>query len=149
MYIDLNSFTPIIDIKEGKKISRLSDRYFAMANSWSIFFAWIVTQSMLQVQAKMGKCSFRSNYTAFCPLSQTNQGNAPLLQFDFLKIEFQLKTRFLDNRVISNCKFLKRKIYWNSSSVNSSSMQFFKALQFRFKTCKFFLLSLIAPQRAL
>ena len=43
MYIDLNSFTPIIDIKEGKKISRLSDRYFAMVNSWSIFFAWIVT----------------------------------------------------------------------------------------------------------
>ena len=31
------------------------------------------------------------------------------MKLDFLKIEFQFKTRFLDNRVIVNLKFKKKK----------------------------------------
>ena len=33
----------------------------------------------------------------------------PILKFDFLKIEFQFKTQFLDNQVITNWKFKKKK----------------------------------------
>ena len=93
---------------------------------------------------KIGKCPFHTNFPAFCPISQTNQGNAPVLKLNFLKIEFQFKTRFLDNRVIANRKILKKKIFgtqvlckvlefyvkyssslkkfkWNSISMNSST----------------------------
>ena len=36
---------------------------------------------------KMGKRPFQKNNPAFCPTSQTNWENAPLLKLDFLKIE--------------------------------------------------------------
>ena len=42
-------------------------------------------------------------------MSETIQGNAPVSKFDFLKIEFQFKTQFLDNRVIQNWKKKKKK----------------------------------------
>ena len=35
-------------------------------------------------------------------ISETNYGNVPVLKLDFLKIEFQFKTRFLENQVIAN-----------------------------------------------
>ena len=42
---------------------------------------------------KMSKCLFQKNNPVFCPTSQTNQGNAPLLKLDFLKIEFKKKKK--------------------------------------------------------
>ena len=39
---------------------------------------------------KIGKCPFHTNFLAFCPISQTNWGNALVLKLDFLKIEFQM-----------------------------------------------------------
>ena len=51
---------------------------------------------------KMSICLFRQNFSAKCPISETIYGNVPVLKLNFLKIEFQLKTRFLDNRVVAN-----------------------------------------------
>ena len=50
----------------------------------------------------MGKFPFQKINLACCLLSQTNEGTAPILKLNFLKIEFQFKTRFLDNRVITS-----------------------------------------------
>ena len=48
---------------------------------------------------------FLKKYPIKCPIFETiYKGNAPILKLDFLKIEFQFKTRFLDNRVIANQK---------------------------------------------
>ena len=41
-----------------------------------------------------GKCIFQAKKAAFYPISQTNQGNAPILKLDFLKIEFKKKKNF-------------------------------------------------------
>ena len=40
---------------------------------------------------KISLCPFLSNNPTFCPISQTNYGNAPLLKLDFPKIEFKKK----------------------------------------------------------
>ena len=45
---------------------------------------------------KMGKCPFKKKKKknpAFCPISQTNQGNFILLKLDFLKIELLKKKK--------------------------------------------------------
>ena len=39
------------------------------------------------IEAKMGKCPLKKKNLAFCPLFQTNYGNALVLKLDFLKIE--------------------------------------------------------------
>ena len=57
----------------------------------------------------MGICPFHKKFSAKCPISEIIYGNAPILKFNFLKIEFQFKTRFLDNRVIANWKLKKKK----------------------------------------
>ena len=77
---------------------------FHCSNIASTFraFTWILLARFALLRAKMGKFPFRAKYIAFCPLSQTNQGNAPLLKLNFLKIKFQFKTRFLDNQVITS-----------------------------------------------
>ena len=53
------------------------------------------------MQAKMGIDPFRPKVVAKCPISETIERYAPILKLDFLKIEFQCKTRFLENRVIA------------------------------------------------
>ena len=50
----------------------------------------------------MGFYPFLTNFPAKCPISEIIYGNAPILKFNFLKIEFQFKTRFLEHRVITN-----------------------------------------------
>ena len=58
-------------------------------------------------------------------MSETIKGYTPILKLDFLKIEFQRKTWFLENQVIAELN-LKKKIInklWNLSSMNSSSIQ--------------------------
>ena len=50
----------------------------------------------------MAICPFHQNFLAKCSMFETIYGNAPVLKLEFLKIEFQFKTRFLDNRVIQN-----------------------------------------------
>ena len=44
------------------------------------------------------------------PLSNTIEQYALVLKFDFLKIEFQCKTHFVENRVIGNKTFLKKNV---------------------------------------
>ena len=45
---------------------------------------------VIHYQAKMGKCPFHTKNLAFCPFSETNQGNALILKLNFQKIEFQM-----------------------------------------------------------
>ena len=47
-------------------------------------------QTKMGSQDKMGFCPFFLKYPAKYPMSETNQGNAPILKLDFLKIEFQM-----------------------------------------------------------
>ena len=47
---------------------------------------------------KIGKCPFQAKKKkkkkkAFCPISQTNYGNVPILKLDFLKIELYKKIK--------------------------------------------------------
>ena len=44
---------------------------------------------------KISLYPFKKNNPAFCPISQTNQGNAPLLKLDFLKIKLSPIVTFL------------------------------------------------------
>ena len=49
----------------------------------------------------------KKKYPIKCLIFETiYKENAPILKLDFLKIEFQFKTRFLDNRVIANQKII-------------------------------------------
>ena len=57
----------------------------------------------------MGICLFHKKFSAKCLISEIIYGNASILKFNFLKIEFQSKTRFLDNRVIANWKIKNKK----------------------------------------
>ena len=47
----------------------------------------------------MGKCPFHTKNPVFCPISQTNYGNVPILKLDFLKMCFS--QFFIVNSVIS------------------------------------------------
>jgi len=70
----------------------------------------------------MGIYSFRWNVPAKYPISETIYGYDPVLKLDFLKIEFQYKTRFLENWVIAKLN-LKIKIkLWNLSSIQGTQV---------------------------
>ena len=57
----------------------------------------LVSQSLNWVNCteKIGLCPFHTKNPTFWPLSQTNQGNAPILKLDFLKIELK-KKKFME-----------------------------------------------------
>ena len=59
-------------------------------------------------------------------ISETIKGYVPVLKLDFLKVEFQCKTRLLENRVIAKLNLKKKKKI--VELVNSSSI--FKELEF-------------------
>ena len=64
-------------------------------------------KSCLKYGRKWAFALFLKKYSIKCPIFETiYKGNAPILKLDFLKIEFQFKTRFLDNRVIANQKII-------------------------------------------
>ena len=67
-------------------ISRLRCKSFKEQKLYYIQFLYVHVQNTNPME-KMGKCPFQKNNPAFCPTSQTNQGNAPLLKLDFLKIK--------------------------------------------------------------
>ena len=89
---------------------------------------------MVTIQEKMGICPFHKKFSAKCPISEIIYGNAPILKFNFLKIEFQFKTRFLDNRVIVNMD-LKKKILFLELLLKFVKLEFhlnfFKELKFQ------------------
>ena len=73
---------------------------------------------------KIDFCPFHLKDVAKCLYSEIIQQNIPILKLDFLKIEFYIETRFLENPVIDN-QTSKIYIYiyiykiklWNSSSM--------------------------------
>ena len=76
-----------------------------MAYTWpTLFYTYIAFYVYMRKQAKMDKCPFRAKKIVFCLIFQINQGNAKSsfnLKLDFWTIEFQFKTQFLNNRVIT------------------------------------------------
>ena len=49
----------------------------------------------IRIWEKFGFCPFYKNNPVFCPTSQTNQGNAPILKLNYLKIELSPIVTFL------------------------------------------------------
>ena len=62
----------------------------------------ILHPNTLNIVAKMAKYPFCLKVPAKCLCSKTILRYVPFFKLDFLKIKFQCKTRFVENRVTSN-----------------------------------------------
>ena len=95
----------------------------------------------------MGKCAnalFAQIISHFVPFSKLNRGMSLFCNLIFGQSSY------------NKLKIKKKKNCWNLSSMNSSSMQFFKALQWhfkalkwRFKTCIFFFFFFFKSDRSI
>ena len=62
---------------------------------------------------------------AICPRFQTIEGHAPVSILDYLKLEFQLNTRFVENRVMPDQTLKKNKIKKYCMELEFHSKKFF------------------------
>ena len=81
----------------------LINKFFSKNSQIDVFMLWKIgymdpTRTLfLVIRRKWANAPFKKKKKkpAFCPISQTNQGNAPLLKLDFLKIELSPIVAFL------------------------------------------------------
>ena len=81
--------------------------FFFFANVYNIcHFLYVYNVSL---HSKTGLLSILLKNVAKCSCSKTIQQNILILKLDFLKIEFYIETRFLENQVIGDQTFKKKK----------------------------------------
>ena len=81
--------------------------YFMLGESSYLYcqeenLVFTLVEKLQVCQGENWPLPFSHKKSSMFPLSQTNQRNALILKPNFLKIEFQCKTRFVENRVWSN-----------------------------------------------
>ena len=68
--------------------------------------------SLTNILAKMAICPFQQNFSAFCSLSQTILGNASVLKFDNVRLDFHIKLDYLIRELLRGCLVCVFKQYY-------------------------------------
>ena len=100
-----------------------------------------INQENMNFEAKMGFCPFHPKDATKCPYFKTIFENTLVLKLNFLKIEFYIETRFLENWVIGNQTLKKKKKIY----VTRVPCEFFQIT--RFSSNRFLHWNLISKNR--